>query len=263
MRLCSGGIAILCVLWVSAGDTRGAVVEFSSTEIIDNWYRHPEPITETTNYWQWHDRTTYVQFGVTTEGGLLVHPDPVAGDFSFHVQIKGPRDGYLGGGRLGVAFGYQDGDNNYRLSWERENVNAPENDGSRGLSLIREVDGVSTSLFNQEIFWEYPSIKWEPDIRYDITVSRAADSLSFVIARWLNGADDGQVASATVSDSTFMWGYVGFWNQREMASYRDVTLDSRSPNVVPEPVSFIVWTIFGVILVRVGCSRARRICRSE
>ncbi len=209
----------------------------SPTEAFDNWTREASPWRDSVNEDAWTVSGSQLQY-THNVGQSLISDFSLSGDFNFTSRIQsldGDDD------RFGLLFGYQDSQNNYRFSWEGDFTNGgvSEADGSRGLSLIREVNGTSASLFNL-------SSNWLRNTPYDITVSRVDDAIGFEV-KDLSGSI---VASTSVVDTTFTEGKLGLWNTSQRTGYSNIEVDVGS---VPEPTGLLAIAIVGVGL----CLRRR------
>ena len=219
-----------------------ATFSVSAAEAFNNWGREPDPIRGS-NTDDWIVSASELRCtGNAHSGQSLVSDFTLSEDFSFTSRIQN-RD--TDDDRYGLIFGYQDPNNNYRFSWERRGGNGgiPEADNSRGLSLIREVGGASTSLFN------LPSTYWVQNTPYDVTVFRLGDEIGFEVKE-VGGT---VVASTSITDTTFLSGEIGLWNTSQRTRYSNLEYTTD----VPEPTA--VLASLGLAL---GLLRRCQSCKS-
>jgi hypothetical protein len=230
--------SLVMVGWIGQQAQVGAATfSVSATEAFSHWGREPDPIRGS-NIDDWIVSASELHYignvhsgGTLHSGQSLVSNFTLSEDFSFTSRIQNLD---TDDDRYGLIFGYQDHNNNYRFSWERLTGNGgiPEADSSRGLSLIREVGGVSTSLFN------LPSTYWAQNTPYDVTVFRTGDEIGFEVQE----AGGTVVASTLVTDTTFLSGEIGLWNSSQRTRYSNLeyTID------VPEPTAILAS--LGIVL---------------
>jgi len=155
--------------------------------------------------------------------GTLVSDFTISGDFNFTGFMNPTIVGFNDNDVLGVVFGWQDYQNHYRLGWEQGGYN--DISGASGMFLIEEVSGVSTILFQQEIFWN-------DNTEYDFTVGRNANDISFS----LNGINQ------TFTNTSFMSGNVGFYTESQTAIFGGLASAPRPPSV-PEPSTLVIFAL--------------------
>jgi hypothetical protein len=150
----------------------------------------------------------------TDRYGAIVSDFTSTGDFNFSGSLFMPNDSDV----AGLLWGFQDRDNHYRLSWdtsgrvkrvgltdgpyERPDLLPgpnPGQPGSKGLSIIKEVNGVSTFLATNIL------LPWQKSISYNYRVRRTGNNL---LVSLLQGQQT--LFSTTIADTTFMSGKVGF-----------------------------------------------------
>ncbi|MGQ8364543.1 PEP-CTERM sorting domain-containing protein [Glaciecola sp. 1036] len=139
------------------------------------------------------------------------------GDFNFTGSMTPTIVGFNDDDILGLVFGWQDYQNHYRLGWEQGGYN--DISSASGMFLVREVAGVSTILFQQEIFWQ-------DNVDYNFVVGRSGNNISFL----LNGI------SQSFTDTSFMSGKVGFYTESQTARFGGLASAPQAPsNSVPAP----------------------------
>jgi len=223
-------IGFICTLAGSIAPELPAIAgTLSASDIVNDWVRFPDPRASSDfDAWTVFDSDT-IRY-TENRGQTLASDFIVDGSFSFKSRIQNVGDD----DRYGLVFGFQDAANNYRLSWEGRFANGgfAEADGSRGLSLIREVGGITTSLFNLD------TTVWQNNAAYDITVQRLGSDIGFSIEEVGNGI----IASTTVTDTTFTSGRLGLWNSSQRTDYTMLTFTP-----TPEPSALLgLLTLGGV-----------------
>jgi hypothetical protein len=174
----------------------------------------------------------------TERYGAIVSDFSSTGDFNFSGSLFMPNDSDV----AGLLWGFQDRDNHYRLSWdasgrvkrpgltdgpyERPDLLAgsnPGQPGSRGLSIIKEVNGVSTFLATNIL------LPWQKSVSYDYSISRTGDNLFVSLLR-------GQqtLFSTVLADTTFMSGKVGFNTAGVEVFYGNTQFSNILPPVASE-----------------------------
>jgi PEP-CTERM motif len=150
----------------------------------------------------------------TDRYGAIVSDFTSVGDFNFTGSLFMPNDSDV----AGLLWGFQDPNNHYRLSWdssgrvkrvgltdgpyERPDLLAgpnPDRPGSKGLSIVKEVNGVSTFLATNIL------LRWQKSVSYSYRVRRTGSNLFVSL---LQGQQT--LFSTTITDTTFMSGKVGF-----------------------------------------------------
>ncbi len=131
---------------------------------------------------------------------------------------------------LGVVFGWQDHDNHYRLGWEQGGYN--DSSGASGLFLVKEVSGVSSILFQQEVFWD-------DNTQYDFNIERHNDDISFTL-NGLNGS---------YTDTNFMTGHLGVYVEHQTATFGELSNKLPATLTVPEPSIFAIFALVMIGLV--------------
>lgn len=228
-RILSFGLflTIIVVSWTNAIPTT-----FSNTEMIADWERFESPRSPGTNQDFWVASGSNLVYN-SNAGQALVSDFSVDGDFSFSTRIVNSGDN----DRYGLVFGFTDSANHYRLSWEGGGFREINDD--IGLQLIREVGGTSVSL-------DTLNVLWANGLEYDLTVSRTGSQISMQVVQVNNS---NVIRDTTVTDTTFLNGKVGLWNDSQVTIYSNVTLDT---NAVPEPSSLAMVLIgaFGLIFYK-------------
>jgi hypothetical protein len=189
----------------------------------------------------------------TDRYGAIVSDFSLTDDFTFAGSLFMPNDSDV----AGLLWGFQDRDNHYRLSWdtsgrvkrvgltdgpyERPDLLAgpnPGQPGSRGLSIVKEVNGVSTFLATNIL------LPWQKSVSYNYRVRRTGSNLLVSI---LQGQQT--LFSTTIADTTFMSGKIGFntagvevfyGNTRYTGTLGTAQLQSaRTAATVPEPSTLL------------------------
>ncbi|REL28253.1 PEP-CTERM sorting domain-containing protein [Thalassotalea euphylliae] len=175
--------------------------------------------------------------------GALISDFIFDGDFVFSGFMTPTSDLFDDDDILGVVFGWQDERNHYRLGWEQGGLNdrGDRADGryavSSGMFLVKEVDGVSSTLFEQELFWQ-------DDVNYRFSVARAGEQISFS----LGGVEQSFI------DNNFTRGHVGFYTESQTARFASLTGSSTSAQI-PEPDTL---ALLGLVLLGVAVRKSRR-----
>lgn len=209
-------------------------------DLLASWTPEPAP--------QWNQANEATEW-VVVPGGVAqlqngadsrISDFGYSGDFDFMGLFRAIQepDGDQDDDNFGVVFGWQDESNHYRLGWEGGGFgdNGDEFDpfvdegatGAHGIWLVREQGGVGTILF------ELPGVFWTPETAYGFSVSRSGDEIEFEITEGVV-----VIASATVVDTTFPSGSIGFYVESQEVEFLD--LASSEPDLeapcpaLPEP----------------------------
>jgi hypothetical protein len=206
------------------------------------------------------DRNTGIWVGLNAQtpkkngnsSGSLVSDFELFGDFQFSGLFMPTTIEYDDNDIVGVVFGWQDEQNHYRLGWSQTQRPNTDDDraftditGKTGLFLIREVAGVSQSLFNiSDLFWD-------DNFTYSFNIGRSNNDLNFDFG--------GTVFS--VMDSTFSSGRIGVYTESQTAVFSDLRASVPTPpadtlQVVPEP-GVVIMYLSGLIML-VAVSRHKR-----
>lgn len=185
----------------------------------------------------------------SNSSGALVSDFRVFGDFLFNGYFSPTTRDFNDNDIIGVVFGWQDAQNHYRLGWTQYQRPGTTDDraitditGRSGLFLIREVAGVSQTLFNiRDLFWE-------DNAEYSFNVKRVANQLDLNFA--------GNVFSVT--DSTFLSGNVGVYTESQTGKFWSLNADGKTTLQPPQslPVSepgtmmFFSGLVFAAAAVR-------------
>lgn len=159
--------------------------------------------------------------------GTLVSDFTTLGDFSFSGFMNATTASFNDNDILGLVFGWQDNQNHYRLGWEQGGYN--DISGASGMFLIQEIAGVSTILFQQEIFWN-------DNTQYNFLLGRTNNDISFS----LNGVNQ------SFTNTSFMGGKVGFYTESQTAHFGGLSSAPQAPSTVPEPSTLMIFAL-GVI----------------
>lgn len=150
-------------------------------------------------------------------GDLAVVTDfTVAPGFDFSGTVMAPEDDDI----LGWVFGYEDGFNNFRISWtggEDHDWEAGPRFG--GLMLVEEDAGVTDVLFRE------PNLLWTAGTAYDFSLSVTEAEIAFLLQE--DGSDLGYWS--VLGDFSGINGQVGVFTRSNGASFynlSDVPLSS-------------------------------------
>lgn len=218
----------LCALVLGAAAPAQAQL-FTPTEMDTNWLRFSSPMGAT-NVDSWTPSGAFLDY-TTNNGQTLASNFTVSGDYVFSTRIQ-PTG--TDNDRLGLVFNFTDPANNYRFSWEGGGF---ADSTLRGLNLIRESGGASTSLFT------LASTFWAANTAYDVTITRTGSDIGLLVQRV---SDSAIIANTTVSDATFASGRIGLWTDSQTTRFSAVTL--AIPNAAaPEPGTLALLGGVGVI----------------
>ena len=132
-------------------------------------------------------------------------------------------------------FGFSDVLNHYRLSWEGGGYTEVHSAPATGLSLVREVNGVSTALYNLNVLWAI-------NASYDMTVGRSGNTVFFSVVRVSSNTT---VAQGSFADTTFASGRVGIFADSQTSRFANLDLTT-----TPEPsTSLLLCAGVGVMRV--------------
>lgn len=206
-----------------------------------------------------NDRTTGNWVGLNRQepekqsnsSGALVSNFSLLGDFMFSGSFSPTTVEFDDNDILGVVFGWQDQLNHYRLGWSQiQRPNTTDDraitdiTGRKGLFLIREVDGLSNTLFN------ISDLYWEDNVSYNFNVGRTNNLLNIDFG--------GQVFS--IDDSTFNSGRIGVYTESQTARFWGLSANGTTPNTqsqqVPEPG--VIMFVSGLVLAVVASRRQRK-----
>lgn len=184
--------------------------------------------------------------------GSLVSDFELFGDFRFSGLFMPTTVDYDDNDIVGIVFGWQDEQNHYRLGWSQTQRPNTDDDrsftditGRTGLFLIREVAGVSQSLFNiSDLFWD-------DNVTYSFNIGRSEDDLDFDFG--------GTVFSIT--DTTFYNGRVGVYTESQTAVFSGLRASIPTPpegnvQVVPEP-GVVFMYLSGLLMIGAVSLRKR------
>lgn len=234
----------LCLLVASVGAEAG-IINIDAA----NWLQVAGPS---------NDRNTGTWVGLQQQrpekkgnsSGALVSDFLVNGDFSFSGFVTPTSIDYDDNDIIGLVFGWQDAMNHYRLGWSQIQRPGTSDDqayaditGRRGLFLIREVDGLSQTLFNVADWF------WQDDVRSNFEISRVSDLLNI---SW-----GGQ--SFSISDSTMTSGRVGIYTESQTAVFGQLNVTVPTPNsTVPVSEPALGAFMSGLMLLCVARRRSRK-----
>lgn len=168
--------------------------------------------------------------------GTIVSDFSFTGDFNFSGTMTPtyPAGGFNDNDILGLVFGWQDPSNHYRLGWEQGGFN--DISGASGMFLVRELAGVSTILFQQEIFWA-------DNVDYNFIVGRSGNDISFSLGG----------VSQSFTDTTFMSGNVGFYTESQTARFGGLASAPEAPGgevSSPAPLALLGLGLVGLFVAR-------------
>lgn len=161
--------------------------------------------------------------------GTLVSDFSFNSDFSFSGSLTPTTARFNDNDILGVVFGWQDASNHYRLGWEQGGFN--DISGASGLFLVRESAGISTILFQQEVFWA-------DNVDYNFVVGRTGNDISFNLGG----------VSQSFTDTTFTSGNVGLYTESQTARFGGLAASTAVPT--PAPLALLGIGLIGIILAR-------------
>ena len=206
------------------------------TDVVNNWSQVESPSRGLDDGLGFQVAGAEVQ-AATNNDGSLISDFASSGNFSFSTRIRpfgGDDD------TVGVLFNYLNPANHYRVGWEKGgSPDGPSSLGAggtdaRGLWFVKEEAGVGSILFNQL------TPLWVLGTSYDFLVSRVGNIISFSI----DEVGGGQIAAASVADTTFSGGNVGIFAESQTAGFSLIDFEE-ARNGVPEPTT-LVLLVFGV-----------------
>jgi len=183
--------------------------------------------------------------------GSLVSDFVLFGDFLFNGFVTPTTVDYDDNDIIGLVFGWQDAQNHYRLGWSQTQRPGTSDDrsftditGRTGLFLIREVNGLSDTLFNIADWY------WQDDMRYAFEISRTDKLLNIFLG--------GQ--SFSLVDTMFANGRVGVYTESQTARFEQLKV--QIPSVVINEVVKVnepgMGAFFsGLMLIYVARRRSR------
>ncbi|EGG98108.1 hypothetical protein imdm_630 [gamma proteobacterium IMCC2047] len=166
--------------------------------------------------------------------GTIVSDFSFTGDFNFSGTMTPTTASFDDNDILGLVFGWQDPSNHYRLGWEQGGFN--DISGASGMFLVRELAGVSTILFQQEIFWA-------DNVDYNFIVGRSGNDISFSLGG----------VSQSFTDTTFMSGNVGFYTESQTARFGGLASAPEAPGgevSSPAPLALLGLGLVGLFAAR-------------
>lgn len=184
--------------------------------------------------------------------GALVSDFYLQGDFTYSGYASPTSAEFDDNDIIGLVFGWQDEQNHYRLGWTQNQRPGTDDDqayaditGRTGLFLIREVNGVSNTLFN------IADLFWQDDFIYNFEVSRADSLLNIMFGD----------TSFSYEDTAFVNGHVGIYTESQTARFGQlkVVVPDKVPEIavnVAEP-SAIVMFLSGLLLLCAAPLRSR------
>jgi hypothetical protein len=149
--------------------------------------------------------------------GTLVSDFQISGDFLFNGFVTPTTVDYDDNDIIGLVFGWQDEKNHYRLGWTQTQRPGTNDDksyrditGSTGLFLVREVDGLSSTLYNINDWF------WEDDVRYKFEIKREKQFLNIIFG----------AKSFSLEDMTFATGRVGVYTESQTARFEQLNVQT-------------------------------------
>lgn len=182
--------------------------------------------------------------------GTLVSDFELFGDFLFTGFVMPTTVNYDDNDIIGLVFGWQDAQNHYRLGWSQTQRPNTDDDkaiaditGKTGMFLIREVGGVSDTLFNiSDLFWQ-------DDVSYNFNISRSNNQIDINFGG----------TTFSIEDSTFNTGHIGVYTESQTARFWGLTAETpdrtKTTLAVSEPGALVFLS--GLVFV-VATSRRNR-----
>jgi hypothetical protein len=161
-------------------------------------------------------------------GDLAVVSDfSVGSSFDFSGNVYAPADDDI----MGWVFGYQDGFNNYRVSWtggEDHDWEAGRRFG--GLMLVRETGGMTDVLFRNA------SLLWTAGIAYEFTLTVRDSAIGFLLR------EGGSLISESWAEGDFtgISGSVGVFTRSNGANFYDLNDEPLSAVPVPPALPLLL-----------------------
>lgn len=247
-----GVVAVVAVVLALVGAGKSHAALISAADVLNDWTQGPTPLNVGPSLnpdMVW----TLVDEGIeTTNGsGSLMSDFSMVGDSSFSVRVRSIPfpGGFLDNDVWGLAFGFQDTSNHYRLGWGGGGYTdygpyGVGGTGATGLFFVKQSSGVGTLLFNDS------SLLWQNNVDYDVTILRTGDNIAFSVVRVSDGVT---LASHTETDSDPVQGHVGVYVDSQTTRFTDFDV---SP--IPEPSTLIIWSLLGTLGIAVGWWRRRK-----
>ncbi|WP_303288974.1 PEP-CTERM sorting domain-containing protein [Marinobacter sp. SS5-14b] len=209
----------------------------SESDIIADWSSEKTVVYDITNNANWSASGNAITNG-GNYNGALVSDFESAGNFTFSTLVKGINDNDY----MGVVFGWQDSNNSYGLGWNGGGLGSTYS--FNGIGLYKEVGGVRTILASD-------ATTWSSGVAYDFEVGRSGSNIFASIKQ-----GESTIFSASIADTAFMSGKVGFDTLSQEAMFGSGKTDYSEAATVPEPGTL---ALLGLGLAGITVSRRKAV----
>ncbi len=230
---------LFALVVAAASDSHAAIIP--AADVLNDWTQGPTPLGDgPSNNPQITWTLANGAIETTNGSGGLFSDFVSAAAFSFSVRVRSITPEFNDNDLWGVAFGFQDSSNHYRLGWggggypDKGPGPSPGVGGTGvgGLFFVRQSNGVPNLLFNDS------TLHWQNNVDYDVSVFRQGSEVGFSVIRV---SDSATMGAATFTDTSFTHGNVGVYVDSQSTRFADFDFTT-----IPEPCTFLIWSIVGL-----------------